>query len=130
MEGIYWGDLRAMIDRACKFGHTLGYKRLESPYRKGSTPAESISIFDYSAPRRSKIIPTGNAEADWELHSFICNAGYINGFIPLRDNFPIWDDKATKWEVHPIRGALSVIRVLLGQGCIERTKEIEEFLRR
>lgn len=122
MEGMYWGDFRALINRNKKPWRHLKYYRSEDGF------ADTMSICDMTLPKRSTHTKTGHESADWYRDSFVCNAGYFNGFIPLRDALYSWDDEKKKWITKPTRGVKGVLKILLGSHVIDKTEEVARLV--
>ena len=124
MEGMYWGDVRALIERNKKPWAAIRYYRADSGF------SDTISICDYTLPRRKGVISTTEGyNVDMMRDSFVCNAGYFNGYIPLRDVPYLWNEEEKRWEQKPVRGVIGMLQLLIKDGVIEETDEIREYLR-
>jgi hypothetical protein len=123
MTGLEWYHFRKLIERNKKPWRYLRYYRSKDGFQ------DTISICDFSLPRRKGVINTGDSEADWYRDSYVCNAGYFAGTIPLYNNPTLWDEDNKKWVKKPARGAMSVMKVLASDGVVERTPEVLEFIR-
>lgn len=122
MASIYWGDFTKFIDENKRDGRVLKY------YKSANGYANTISIVDYSLPRRATHIHTGYDESDWYRDSYVCNASVFNGFIPLYDTIPVYNDETHKWETKQVTGAISTVRDLVSQGVVRRTDEVDDLL--
>lgn len=123
MEGMYWGDFRALIRRNKKPWRYMQY------YRSKEGFIDTMSICDFSLPRRMGVVDTAEGHAaDWYRDSFVCNAGYVNGYLPYRDNPSVWHEIKKDWVVRPMRGVKSTLSLLVLNKCIERTDEIRRLL--
>ena len=124
MEGMYWDDFRRMIERNKSDSAQFRY------YKKG----EKMTICDFGLPLRNGMVQTaklGHSRADnWYQHSYACNVGYLHGYVPMFNNETIYNDETEEWEVHPVRGAMNALRILLGSGCLEKTDELTSLFTR
>lgn len=124
MESIEWALLRRLIERNKSGSAALKY------YRSKDGFVDSVSICDFSLPVRAEHVTTVAGESrDWYRDSYVCNAGFLNGYIPLRDNPWLYDEEKGEWKSTPMRGAMETIKQLVSQGCVKRTDEIEEFVK-
>ena len=124
MSHISWYDLRKIIEEAQIDGRVIKY------YKSKDGFTNTISICDFSLPRREKLRRTAAGhEADWYRDSYVCNAGWLDGWIPLRDEAAQWDVDKQKWEIKPIRGARATLQALLDHKSIRRTETIDRLLR-
>lgn len=124
MEGMYWGDFALLLER-----NELPWRELRY-YRSKDGFKNTISICDLTLPRRQgkPLSTTEGHERDWFRDSYICNTGYLDGWIPLVDNTPIWNEATHSWERYPVRGIRETINMLLSYKCISRTKEVRKLL--
>ncbi len=125
MTGMTWDSYRSFIERNKSSSAIFRY------YKKG----EKMSICDFGLPRRKGMIQTAivahNEQDNWYQNSFVCNVGYLDGgYVPMFNNQSIYDDKTEKWVKLPVRGVIPSLHILLGSGCLEKTDELAELLRR
>lgn len=124
MRAMYWDDFRKIVRGSERPWRTVKYYRSKGGFK------DTMSICDFSLPRRSKHLKTkAGAESDWYRDSFVCNAGWLGGQIPIDTNPSVYNYKTQKWETWPMRGARDVMQVLVGSGVCERTPEIDVFIR-
>lgn len=123
MEGMYWMEFRGVIDRAKRPWRNISYYRADHGFK------DTITICDFSLPKRNGALDTVEGhERDWYRDSIVCNAGWLEGYIPLADCPALWDDENKKWEVHPVRGIRNTLLQLLSHNTIERTPEVSRLL--
>ena len=123
MEGMYWGDFRALVDR-----NKLPWRYIHY-YKSKQGFIDTMSIVDFSKPRRTGVLSTdAGHEADWFRDSFVCNAGWVNGYIPYEDNPSVWHEIAKKWVVRPMRGIRSTLRILVAAKCVEDNDEVRRLI--
>lgn len=124
MIGMYWDTFRRLVERNKKPWRTFRY------YRSNDGFKDTISICDFTLPARATHTTTGHAASDWYRDSFVCNVGYFSGSVPLESNPSLWNDEKHKWEEYPVRGSMSALKVLRGQGCVEDSPEVRDLIDR
>ena len=121
-RGMSWYDLRKMIDENKTSNAIISY------FYDPDIDKTSISIFDRNMPRRKPgiVAQTGASQADHWRDSLICRAAFFNGEIPIENN------KNIDSEFHKgiYRGALTVLEMLLSEGCLRRTDDLRHFFTR
>ena len=122
MECIDWYHFRNIIERNKKPWRSLKY------YRSSDGFENTISICDFSMPKRVGVLNTGHAESDWYRDSYVCNAGWLDGFIPVRSTQYVYNNKLAKWEKKPIKGAIDVLKELVKQDVCGKTREVDDLI--
>ena len=121
---MQWDDFRKLIHDNILPWRTMKYYRDKNGFK------DTVSICDFTLPERGKHINTAEGAAkDWYRDSFVCNAGWLGGAIPVRSNPAIYNDEAKKWEKWPVRGAQDTMKLLVKQKVVGRTPAITEFMR-
>jgi hypothetical protein len=122
MDGMYWGDVRALIERNKRPWSILKYFRSKEGF------SDTISVCDMTLPKRAGFVKTGYTDHDWWRDSFVCNASYFNGFIPMRDATAEWDDLNRKWIDKPTRGIRHLLRILISNRVIDKSEEVARIV--
>lgn len=125
MDGMAWDDVRALIRR-----NQLPWRYVHY-YRSKQGFIDTISIVDFSFPKRSGALQhtADGHEKDWYRDSFVCNAGFVDGYIPYEDNPSVWHEVAKRWVVRPMRGLRSTLRILVKEKVVENSEEIKNIIR-
>lgn len=122
---LYWFEFAPIIKRAERASSSL---RFSAPNRS----LKITTIIDGQLPSRKGKVATGHDETDHLRDSIICNAGWVDGCIPIR-TIPgrVWKDPLTLEErtQMPVRGVRDVLAILLNDGCIRKTEEVELLLK-
>lgn len=122
MEGMYWDEFRRLIERNKRPWSSLRY------YRSKDGFTNTVSICDESLPRRKGVLSTAaGAEADHYRDSYVCNCGYLDGWVPLRGMPEVWNEAEKKFEVKPVRGMRETLVQLVAHGCVEPTNEVKRY---
>ena len=123
MEGISWDMFKRIINRNLKPWRTLRYIKHDCGFK------DTISICDMTLPIREGHAKTGWTLTDWYRDSFVCNAAFFNGSLPVRDAASRWNDDLKKWEEYPVRGAIETMKILRRHKIVADTTEIKEFVK-
>lgn len=129
MEGMYWGDFARLIDNNKRPWRTIKYYRSPDGFKN------TISICDFTLPRRKGLGHKNNEplstayghSADWYRESFVCNTGYLDGWIPLVDGPVVWNEVTHTWEVYPVRGMRETLKELVSSETIYRSDEVRRI---
>jgi len=124
---MYWDDFAALIRRNAAPYSAIDFHIL----RHG--PGDVVSIMDYSLPRRElDNANTANEEFNWYVSSFVCNAGWVGGEIPMSNiqGELVTDDitGVATWKPRPAVGVRATLYQLLHTGVIWPSKELDMLL--
>lgn len=122
MHGMYWDDFRRFIERNKRTWARLRYYRSKDGFK------DTISICDFTLPKREGHVQTGHEQDDWYRDSFVCNCGYLEGYVPYANNPSVWNEEEYKWEVYPMRGVRETAKSLLAQRVLRETAEVKDLI--
>lgn len=114
---MYWDEFAQILRRNATPSAQLKFE-IHRTGRNGT-----VSIVDGDLPRREGLIPYEHTENDWWQQSFVCNAAWVNGEIPL--DSVILDEN----DVHKMfRGARTTVKLMLGHGSLRPSMELDTLL--
>ena len=115
MRGLHWSEFIPFLQR-----NRTSTPRLRF-YGPTKDQPDKMTICDFDLPRRKgKEVAFAWEEKDWFLNSQVVVGGWDEGYIPFRG----WA------EPRPIRGAIAVAKIMLEEGSLRRSDEVQEWLRK
>jgi hypothetical protein len=114
---MYWSEFSRLIRRHAPHPASILFLKHDG------TPQDIQTICDLNRPRRHGQLFTGHTYEDLMRDAFVCNAAWLNGEIPLVG----WKGTDINTD-RPARGAITTIKILLTEGAIRPSRELDALL--
>ena len=124
-EGLYWGEVVRLLERCKRQWSVLRFYKSSHGYKK------TISICDFTLPRRKPVTQTAIGEQDaWYAHTYVSNISLLDdNWVPRGNSVSEWNEAKQEFEEVIVQGLSTTLSQLLADGCISKTEEVEAWLR-
>ncbi len=115
---MYWDEFVPFIKRNRAHWSLLRFHAPDPP----RTPPDIVTIVDAHLPVRCELLKTKwGHKTDWVRDSIILNVGWLKGEVPMVASNLVGGQR-------PVRGVVSAIDIMLTQGVLRPSKEVEYIL--